>query len=72
MAFFNKRHQAIYLLLFITMLVQNHVIAQPLTARQIDSITLKAMKAFNVPGMSVGIVKDGKVAYIKGLWGSVS
>ncbi len=40
--------------------------AQSLTDKQIDSIALKAIKTFNVPGLSLAIVKDGKVAYEHG------
>jgi CubicO group peptidase (beta-lactamase class C family) len=40
--------------------------AQSLNAPQIDSLANKAIKAFNVPGMSIALVKDGKVIYAKG------
>ena len=61
----NKWHLAILLILSI-LSISNKACAQPLTTKQIDSLTLKAMKVFNVPGMSIAIVKDGKAAYIKG------
>src|ERR1700676_5452153 len=32
----------------------------------IDATVARAMKAFQVPGMAVGIVKDGKLLYAKG------
>ena len=54
----------IYFVLLIS--VPLKLFPQPLKPQQIDSIFLKAMKVFNVPGMSVAIVKDGKVSYIKG------
>lgn len=32
----------------------------------IDTVALRALKAFNVPGMAVAVVKDGKVVHMKG------
>jgi len=40
--------------------------AQPISPAQIDSLANKAIKTFNVPGMSLAIVKEGKVIYAKG------
>lgn len=40
--------------------------AQALTETQIDSLVERSMKAFDVPGISVGVIKDGKVVYAKG------
>jgi CubicO group peptidase (beta-lactamase class C family) len=42
------------------------VTAQLLIPYQIDSLATKAIKTFNVPGMSIAIVKDGKVLLAKG------
>ena len=39
---------------------------QPISSVQIDEITEKAMKTFNVPGMAVAVIKDGKVIHEKG------
>ena len=39
---------------------------QPISSAQIDDITEKAMKTFNVPGMAVAVIKDGKVIHEKG------
>jgi CubicO group peptidase (beta-lactamase class C family) len=39
---------------------------QSISSTQLDSMANKAMKTFNVPGMSVAIVKDGKVIYLRG------
>ena len=39
---------------------------QPISSVQIDNITEKAMKTFKVPGMSVAVIKDGKVVHEKG------
>src|SRR6185295_7104490 len=40
--------------------------AQPLTSPDIDNLVAKSMKAFEVPGMAVAIIKDGKVIHSKG------
>lgn len=37
-----------------------------LSAAEIEQIVTKAMKEFNVPGIAVGIIKDGKVIHAKG------
>ncbi|MEJ5963285.1 serine hydrolase [Pedobacter immunditicola] len=40
--------------------------AQVLTSPQIDSLVNKTLDTFNVPGIAVGIVKDGKLIHAKG------
>ena len=40
--------------------------AQVLTSKQIDSIAEKTLTTFNVPGIAVAVVKDGKVIHAKG------
>jgi CubicO group peptidase (beta-lactamase class C family) len=40
--------------------------ALPISPAAIDSTVARAMKAFQVPGMAVGIIKDGKLIYSKG------
>src|SRR5690606_6207572 len=40
--------------------------SQALTETQIDALVERSMKAFDVPGISVGVIKDGKVVYAKG------
>ena len=40
--------------------------AQPLSETQIDSIAQRALSLFQVPGLAIGIVKDGKLIYSKG------
>ena len=42
------------------------VLAQPMNSTSIDSLVEKVMKSFDVPGIAVGIVKDGKVIHAKG------
>ncbi|MEN9382275.1 MAG: hypothetical protein RI940_1158 [Bacteroidota bacterium] len=40
--------------------------SKPLTSNQIDSLTELVLKTFNVPGIAVGVVKDGKLIHAKG------
>jgi CubicO group peptidase (beta-lactamase class C family) len=40
--------------------------AQPLTPAQIESVVQRTIKAFDVPGIAVGIIKDGKLVHAKG------
>ncbi len=40
--------------------------SQALTSAEIDALVERSMKAFEVPGISVGVIKDGKVIYAKG------
>ncbi len=40
--------------------------ALPISPATIDATVAHAMKAFQVPGMAVGIIKDGKLVYAKG------
>jgi len=42
------------------------VCAQPLTSKQIDELAARSMKAFDVPGIAVAVIKDGKVIHSKG------
>lgn len=37
-----------------------------ITSNQIDSLTELVLKTFNVPGIAVGVVKDGKLIHAKG------
>ena len=40
--------------------------SQPLSSKQIDSVVERSMKAFNVPGIAVAVIKDGKIIHEKG------
>jgi len=40
--------------------------AQPITSPQIDSLVEKTLQTFDVPGIAVAVVKDGKVIHAKG------
>ena len=55
-------------LVFITLLFFCNTIlhSQPLTSKAIDSLVERSMKAFDVPGIAVGIIKDGKIIHAKG------
>lgn len=39
---------------------------QPLSPKQIDRLTERVLKEFNVPGIAVAVVKDDKVIHMKG------
>ncbi len=51
---------------FLTFAFMQNVNAQALTSKQIDSLTNLVLKTFNVPGIAVGVVKDGKLIHAKG------
>jgi len=40
--------------------------SQPLTSKQIDSLVERSLKAFNVPGIAIAVIKDGKIIHQKG------
>lgn len=40
--------------------------SQPITSGVIDSLVEKVLISFNVPGIAVGVVKDGKIIHAKG------
>lgn len=52
------------LVLVAAMSINTH--AQPLTSKQIDTLTERTLKAFDVPGIAVCVIKDGKVIHSKG------
>ncbi|MEO5647415.1 MAG: serine hydrolase [Chitinophagaceae bacterium] len=39
---------------------------QPLSSKKIDSLVKRSMEAFDVPGIAVSIIKDGKIIHSKG------
>lgn len=41
-------------------------ISKPIRSNQIDSLTELVLKTFNVPGIAVGVVKNGKLIHAKG------
>ena len=40
--------------------------AQVLSSKQIDSLVEKTLTTFNVPGIAVSVIKDGKIVHLKG------
>ncbi|MCW3093532.1 MAG: beta-lactamase [Ferruginibacter sp.] len=43
-----------------------HLHAQPISSAGIDSLTQKVLTTFDVPGIAVAVVKDGKIIHAKG------
>ncbi len=61
------KNRTTFLLFFILMCaVQLPAFAQPMTEAAIDKLVATALKTFDVPGIALGIVKDGKVVLAKG------
>src|SRR6185312_9726662 len=56
----------LFLLTFILFVFTFSISAQPITSTQIDSLVEKTLKTFDVPGIAVAIVKDGKIIHEKG------
>ena len=56
----------ILLLVFILPLINSSLFAQPLNPNQIDALVERTMKTFDVPGIAVAVVKDGKIIHEKG------
>jgi CubicO group peptidase (beta-lactamase class C family) len=54
------------LLLFSLMLAGTGIHAQPITSPQVDILVERTLKTFDVPGIAVAIIKDGKVIHSKG------
>lgn len=59
----NKKEFKILLLFALFPII---AFSQGLAIHQIDSLAQKTLQTFNVPGMAVAVVKDGKVALCKG------
>ncbi|MFN2335935.1 MAG: serine hydrolase [Bacteroidales bacterium] len=59
-----KKTLSLSLMLFMFMFITSW--SQPLTSVQIDKIAEQTMEAFNVPGIAVAVVKDGRVVHMKG------
>lgn len=51
---------------FIFLFVSVFVGAQPLSSVAIDSLVERTLKTFDVPGIAVCVIKDGKVIHLKG------
>ena len=53
-------------ILILGLLVVNNLRSQVITSAQIDALVETVLKTFDVPGISVGIVKDGQLIHAKG------
>ncbi|GAC1585358.1 MAG: hypothetical protein NVS3B19_02770 [Ginsengibacter sp.] len=53
-------------IIFLITISQITLFGQNITSRQVDSIVEKTLKTFDVPGIAVGIIKDGKLILAKG------
>lgn len=51
---------------FILVLFLIKIQAQVLSSAEIDELSERALKSFNVPGIAVAVIKDGKVIHAKG------
>ena len=60
---FNMRKSIVIVLFFFC---HASLFSQPLTSKAIDDLAERTLKAFDVPGISVGVIKDGKVIHAKG------
>jgi CubicO group peptidase (beta-lactamase class C family) len=54
------------ILTFLSIISINRLKAQIITSTQIDSVVEKTLTTFDVPGIAVAVVKDGKVIHSKG------
>src|SRR5699024_985142 len=55
-----------YVLTLLSILLLATSVNAQLSEKQIDSIVKKTLQTFNVPGIAVGIIKDGQVVHAKG------
>jgi CubicO group peptidase (beta-lactamase class C family) len=58
------RNSLVTAVLFVSAVATVH--GQALSSAQVDSVVNKTLATFNVPGIAVGIVKDGKLIHAKG------
>ena len=56
----------LFLLVCFTFFFSLSIFSQPLTSPQIDSVVELTLKTFDVPGIAVAVVKDGKIIHEKG------
>jgi CubicO group peptidase (beta-lactamase class C family) len=64
--FLNTKQSTVAALLLALALSPLQVCAEGMSERDIDRLARQAMKRFDVPGMAVGIVKNGETLYAKG------
>lgn len=55
----------LFIIPILTLLASNHVLGQ-ITSKEVDALVTNAMGKFNVAGVAVAIVKDGKIIHEKG------
>jgi len=53
-------------LIFVFSVFASSLFSQPITSPQIDSLVNRTLKTFDVPGIAVAVVKDGKIIHAKG------
>lgn len=61
-----KKPQLLFLILFALIVRLGNAQAQAITSAEIDNLVEKTLKTFDVPGIAVAIVKDGKLIHSKG------
>ncbi len=54
------------MLLIVWLFISLSAISQPLRSYEIDSVVEKVRSVFNVPGIAVAVIKDGKIAHSRG------
>ncbi len=61
----NQKHHKMKKIILISLLTSFTAFSQ-ITEKQIDEVAENTLKAFNVPGVAVAVVKDGKIIHSKG------
>ncbi len=61
-----KKTKSIFILLTIFVLLANSAVDAQISTGEIDAMVEKAMKEFNVAGVAVAVIKDGKIIHEKG------
>src|SRR5678816_98989 len=56
----------IFFLASLFMMFSASLFSQQLSGSQIDTLAERAMRAFDVPGIAVAVIKDGKIIHSKG------
>ena len=51
---------------FLILITLNNLCGQVITAAQIDTLVAQVLTTFDVPGIAVGIIKDGQLIHAKG------
>ncbi|MEO7043984.1 MAG: serine hydrolase domain-containing protein, partial [Ferruginibacter sp.] len=61
-----KKISFVILLFCLSILIPNETLQAQLSASQLDTLVQNSLSKFNVAGVAVAIVKDGKIFYEKG------